>query len=413
MRSRWLVRRIWPQLHRVSREVTPIAGVITRRTSRLISGAPVPQHVAASTETYAGGRPGSGVTVRRVVEPVQLIRRDPVVAPSRYGRAFERDTVWNIPARSVATIERGRVFGPFAAVITSDDTLLWDMSPAHVAHASQHPIYRWPVLPRMHDVDGTVGVLAARGGGNYFHFLLDIAPRVELMRRAMQLQEIDRMFVDHRHAWQREILEAAGVDLSRTISPAAHSHLRADRLVVPSLPGSGPRMNPRWALDAVRGWLRPHEPAERGLRIYVSRGANHLTRRVTNEADVMAALRPHGFVKVRNEDRSVREQAEMFSSAEIVVGAHGAGLANVAFCSPGATVIELVSPRWLNTTYWRLCSQLDDVEHRCLVGRGRAPRDLRQYDVNSDIEVDVGALLETVRGVHEKRSAREGTAFHR
>ncbi len=376
-----------------------MVGVITRRTSRLVSGTPVPQHVAASTETFARSHPGAGVDVRRVVDPVHLVRHDPLVTPGGFTRAFERDTEWGIPARMVASIHRGRVFGPFAAVMTHDDTLLWDMSPAHVPEASQHPIYRWPVLPKTHDVDGTVGVLAARGAGNYFHFLLDIAPRVELIRRAMPLSEVDRLFVDHRQGWQREILEAAGVDLGRTLSPGAHPHVRAQRLVVPSLPGSGPRMNPRWALDAVRGWLLPERPRERGLRIYVSRGADPLTRRVVNEAEVMAALDCHGFVKVRNEDRTVREQAEMFASAEIVVGAHGAGLANVAFCSPGATVIELVSPRWLNTTYWRLCSQLDGVDHRCLVGRGRAPRDLRQYDVNADIEVDVRALCDTLRAI--------------
>jgi capsular polysaccharide biosynthesis protein len=373
--------------------------VITRRTSKLRPETPVPQHVARSTETYAHDRPNSGVQVRRVVDPVQLVRHDPLVTPGGYARAFDRDTDWGIPARMVATISQGRVFGPFAAVMTSDDTMLWDMSPAHVPEASQHPIYRWPVLPRTHDVDGTVGVLAARGAGNYFHFLLDIAPRVELIRRAMPLTDVDRLFIDHRQGWQREILEAAGVDLGRTLSPGAHPHVRADRLVVPSLPGSGPRMNPRWALDAVRSWLLPEQPKQRGLRIYVSRGANPLTRRVVNEDEVMAALGPYGFVKVRNEDRTVREQAEMFASAEIVVGAHGAGLANIAFCSPGATVVELVSPRWLNTTYWRLCSQLDGVNHRCLVGRGRAPRDLRQYDVNADIEVDVKALSETLRAI--------------
>ena len=145
--------------------------------------------------------------------------------------------------------------------------------------------------------------------------------------------------------------------------------------MVPSLPGSGPKMNPRWAVDAVRGWLLSGEPPASGGGSTSAADSNPLTRRVVNETEVSEALASLGFVTVRNEQHSVHEQAAMFAGAEIVVGAHGANLANVAFCSPGATLVELVSPRWLNTTYWRLCAQLDRVRHRCVVGRGDAPAD--------------------------------------
>ncbi len=374
-----------------------MAGAVTRRTSRLLPGAPVPQQVAVSAASHARAHPELGIEVRTLVDPARLERRPAEVDPARFGPAFEQDTNWSIPARVVATIPGGRVFGDSAAVIAPDDTLLWDLSPAHVPSPWQHPIFRRAVLPRPLDVDGSLAVLSARGSSNYFHFLLDVAPRIALLERALPVGELDHLFVDHRTPWQREILQAAGVPIERVVSPREHPHVRAGRLVVPSLPGSGPKMNPRWAVDAVRGWLLNGEPPAERRRIYVSRGQDPLTRRVVNETEVSDALAGLGFVTVRNEEHSVHEQAAMFAAAEVVVGAHGANLANVAFCSPGATLVELASPLWLNTTYWRLCAQLDRVRHRCVVGRGDAPADMRQYDVNADIDVDIPLLLDVLR----------------
>ena len=47
-----------------------------------------------------------------------------------------------------------------------------------------------------------------------------------------------------------------------------------------------------------------------------------------------------GFDSVRLEEMTFRQQVELFYEAEIVVGAHGAGLANILF-SPRVKVIEL------------------------------------------------------------------------
>jgi len=40
---------------------------------------------------------------------------------------------------------------------------------------------------------------------------------------------------------------------------------------------------------------------------------------------------------------SFKEQIELFSNANCIVGLHGSGFANIAFCKPGTKVIELRS----------------------------------------------------------------------
>ena len=37
----------------------------------------------------------------------------------------------------------------------------------------------------------------------------------------------------------------------------------------------------------------------------------------------------------------LRDQVKIFNNAEIIVGLHGAGFANLCFCKPGTKIIEL------------------------------------------------------------------------
>jgi capsular polysaccharide biosynthesis protein len=374
---------------------------VNRPLSRIIGDSPIPQRAVASTTALAQGRPELGIRVEPVMGPVSLERRPAIGKPEHYQAAFDRDLGWHIPERFVATIPDGRVFGSYAAVIAPDDMLLWDLSPGHAPSPKQHPIFRRPRLPAPVEIDGTVAVLSTRGAHNYFHFLLDIVPRLTLLKSAMPLSEVDRFFVDHSTPWQREVLVAAGLPPTSLISPRSTPHVRASQLVVPSLPGSGAQMNPLWAIEALRGLLLG-APAGEGRRIYISRGSEPLTRRVVNEDEVMEALLPLGFELVRSERHTVREQAAMFAGAAVVVAPHGAGLANAIFCSPGATVVEIASPVWLNSTYWRMCCQLPGVDHRFVVGRGKPPRDYRQHNVCADIEVDVPLLLDVLSEVLDR-----------
>jgi len=48
---------------------------------------------------------------------------------------------------------------------------------------------------------------------------------------------------------------------------------------------------------------------------------------------------------VELEEMAFSEQVRLFSQARIVIGIHGAGLANVVFCRPGSVLIE-VDPEW-------------------------------------------------------------------
>jgi capsular polysaccharide biosynthesis protein len=113
---------------------------------------------------------------------------------------------------------------------------------------------------------------------------------------------------------------------------------------------------------------------------------------VLNDDAVTAVLEDRGFVLVDPGQLTVADQIRAFANAEVVVATHGAALANLTFCTPGALVIELFPAGCLLPDYWRLVSGIPGVRYRYLTAPGKAPRRGRAATIVRDIEVDVPAL---------------------
>jgi capsular polysaccharide biosynthesis protein/tetratricopeptide (TPR) repeat protein len=230
----------------------------------------------------------------------------------------------------------------------------WDWKSEHLEH---HPIWDLPHLPPPIPLEGSAALLPL-GAVNYFHWMVDILPALELLRRAGFLEK-DLPILLHGYQgkpFQVQSLAALGIPTERLLSfeQVGGSHLQARNLIVPSLAGPVGCLTPR-------GWkvlqrLVPLGQAADPLlprRVYISRRAARW-RRVINETEVLEALRPWGFVPVQLEVLSLAEQIALMQKAEAVMGIHGAGLTNLAFCQPGTVAIEIFPSNAVLPYFWSL-----------------------------------------------------------
>jgi capsular polysaccharide biosynthesis protein len=130
--------------------------------------------------------------------------------------------------------------------------------------------------------------------------------------------------------------------------------------------------------------------SESRRRLYISR-RRAKWRKILNEASLVEALGAYGFEVVECEKLTFDEQVRTFSHAEVIVGAHGAGLANMMFSPPGAKVLEIAHPQWPNPDYFVLAANLG-LDYCIEMGRPAgiaAPA----YD---HIEVDLTSLCKTL-----------------
>lgn len=329
-----------------------------------------------------------------LVRPAERVERAPMtgrpqnmpLADTGDGEAFD--------AVGVAELPNGRVLGAHRAIVSGANELVHDVSWYFgTRHPRQHPLYLNPSPPPPRDVPGRLGVLAARGDGNYYHFLMDVIGKLGVLDQAPQITPPEQWYVPQQLGFQRELLELAGVPAAQVVDAAAYPHVRADLLVVPAPPAMTEK-NPPWAVQWLRDRLLHAANIPDGPRrsIYVTRGPSANNRAVVNEAEVSALLVARGFTAIDPGTMSVADQMRAFATAEVIVAPHGAALANLVFASPGATVIELFPAGCLLPDFWRLACGVPGLRYRYLSTAGPRPRRGRQTTIVRDIRVDLAGL---------------------
>ena len=183
---------------------------------------------------------------------------------------------------------------------------------------------------------------------NYYHWLIEELP---LVVRA-QSTDPDVRVLAHANSITLRHRSVAAV-LGFDINPAPKT-VRLDHHVLPG------RANDSWFVhpdDASilfdLGQRLSSGVSSSAKRIYVSR--RNAKRSVTSEAQLEDLLQADGFTIIRPESMSWREQIGVFQSAAVVVGPHGAGLANLAFTPPGALLVEITNGRHYNRCFEWLC----------------------------------------------------------
>ncbi|MFE1600459.1 glycosyltransferase family 61 protein [Methylobacterium sp. ID0610] len=187
--------------------------------------------------------------------------------------------------------------------------------------------------------------------GNHYHWMLFFLGRIVLFAEA---RPDDRRCVvllpDYLNAVQRRSAEMVadhyGLTVARLQDGAA---VQVDELVFPHQRGSM-GVDPHPAVMKTFVLIRnatARTVGEGAKRLYISR-ADSALRRLENEAEVEDLLSGHGFRVIRLAGATLEEQVAALADARVVIGPHGAGMTNVAFCRPGAKVLEFQSPSYVS-----------------------------------------------------------------
>jgi hypothetical protein len=331
------------------------------------------------------------------IHPEEKLRLNPPKqAEEPVYRQFRKETFTRKPS-FVAVLPGGRFYsGRSDAVISPDNKLIWDASQLFFRKPERHPVFGQNSLPRARRTSETAAVLTFCSSHNYYHWLFDVLPKFYLLRESGL--PVDK-FILSRHtegAFHQETLSRLNIPRDQIVRPRRGFHMQARQLVVPSQAGSLPSS---WACTFLRRELLFKTLTKRmkGFeRIYISR-SDASYRKVKNEYQVTALLAYFGFRNVVLKGMSVADQARLFYSADVIVSAHGAGLANLVFCRPGTKVVELFDVKYVNGCYWLLSNYLE-LDYHCLFGAGeRLPEKESFSHVKADIHADLAGLIRTVK----------------
>jgi len=244
----------------------------------------------------------------------------------------------------VAGIPRGIAWGR-GAHLTADGRLIDPLSVGMNLSMDRWLVKRQRFFPKIRRVPGTVISLSTDGHNNYYHWMLDLLPKL-FIALAAGLGS-GTFYLGASTPFQKQTLELLGIPSARVIDCNATPFLQADELIVPFL---GERHPPnvfsapkcRLLVD-VFSFLTGSKASSKNLpaRFVVSRGKTR-SRRVVNEAELLVRLEPLGFRAIYLEDLSLAEQITLFAQAEAIVASTGAGLVNLIHARPGVPVAILM-----------------------------------------------------------------------
>lgn len=304
----------------------------------------------------------------------------------------------------LARLQGARVFGPSVAVCSSRNLLIREVSIEWRPRSVPWPMRRLR-FPPAKELPGRNVLLASTGGETYYHFLLEVLPRLDLIDRAgIRLSPQDRWIVnDLRPAFVRELLARTGIPLDRCVETHRCRHLHCEELLVPSLPGQ--IGSPHRAIGDFYERLFPGDPRAgkgKGPGLFLERGG--AAQRKLRLADAVSQILVScGIEKVDLGRMSVALQAEKVRRASFVIAPHGAALANLVFCQAATPVLELFAPGYINQCY-RMLAAMRKLPYAYLVGRadGSGARQNRPGDASGDLLFDMDTFrqaVETIRRI--------------
>ena len=195
-------------------------------------------------------------------------------------------------------------------------------------------------LPAPQAEAGVVLAVAELSGELYFHWQLELLPRLGRCWAALQRQW-PQLRLWHNGGdvpWVRESLARLGIPLERQIHGHALPHLQAELLLVPSFCsafGSPAAANLAWL---EQFWAVA--PGERRCRSLLLPRPATPRRPLLGLPDAGLSGLPALALG------PVAAQLAAVAAADQLVAPHGAGLANLIAARPGAGVLELVNPAY-------------------------------------------------------------------
>jgi len=194
------------------------------------------------------------------------------------------------------------------------------------------------------------------GNDNYWHWLFDVLPRINICENIIELDKIDFFLLpDNKKKFQIETLEILGIPQRKQISSVNFRHIISKELYATNHPvlltndATNDIQNiPLW----ISEWLKKkfikkniNEKVNFSKKIYIARSDSISNikdlRSITNEEKVKQFLLQNGFKIIKLGELHFKDQVLTFNNADIIVGLHGAGFANLTFCKSNTKIIEL------------------------------------------------------------------------
>lgn len=233
-----------------------------------------------------------------------------------------------------------------------------------------------------------------RAHHNYYHWMIQSLPAIDWGLRKRKQPRVT-LVLPKLQPWQEETLALLGHGNAPRLTLESSWHYAMASAEYSDFLGG--RLPGIISYAAASTWERMRAavpPADGAREIYIAR-TDATRRRMINEDALIAMLERRGVRIVVPGQHSVAQQIAMFRRARLVIGPHGAGLTNIAFCEAGSHVYELLSSYYPNIAFNRIAQSVALKYWADLFpNEGHGPRHDHEWSVDLNL---VSARLDEIR----------------
>jgi capsular polysaccharide biosynthesis protein len=259
-----------------------------------------------------------------------------------------------LPEVFISCLKNARIYSKDFLILSDSNHIFYDSIWSNQNYLENNGILNKIMLPSPKSRSETACVLGTLGADNYYHWMLDIMPRISLLKQYEELKSIPLIVPKQLKAFQKESLKMAGIS-SEKIVEFDGDFCQIEKLYYLSSLGHSGNPSP-YDVSSLRtlflGKCLHHQTSSSEYLYITRRDANY--RRILEEYKIVDYLKSIGFEIVCLSELSFAKQIEKFSRAKIIIAPHGAGLTNMVFAPKNTQIIELFPEDYINGCFWAL-----------------------------------------------------------
>ena len=255
-------------------------------------------------------------------------------------------------------IKNGRIFNDFVenVAIISGNKILNKVSYQQVngeLKDANHNSVLYKGTPYLKKkINGNVLTLTqgASGHKNYFHWLYDILPKINICFKNYNSKEIDYFYLSKLEKYQKSTLQILGYDDIKIIDSNKNRHIQANEVICSEHPWykkgfilKEAKKLPAWIVKWINDSFINHgKQFNCNEKIFIDRSESAFSHcQFVNNKEIINFLENEGFTSYKVGQLSFQEQVYLFSNAKMIIGAQGAAFANLAFCKKNTKILEI------------------------------------------------------------------------
>jgi capsular polysaccharide biosynthesis protein len=228
-------------------------------------------------------------------------------------------------------------------------------------------------------------------GSNYFHWLFDLLPKIEILFNNDHLKKIDFFYLPTINSFILRTLKSYGIKEKQLINSSIQKHIEADEILAfehlyikkGHFHNSFEKI-PKWIIFFLRKkFIKLKKEISFNKQFFIDRSDSKFEHyKINNQIELKKMLKKNGFDYIQLSKIDWYKQIYIFNNAKTIIGLHGAGLANLVFCKKNTKIFEILVKNHSQINLYKNISKKIRLNYKKIIIPNKKNKKERKIELN-------------------------------